>query len=243
MLSSADEQVCCRYQASQPSRWHTMTLPAQEFIRRFLPHMWPQGFHTVRYYGLWSPVHRPLLHQLQLWLAAQHPPAPLASPDQESQSSGSTSCPLQAGRLCPHCGQGVLVVIRQLPRQQRGPPCATALPCGLPKPASAGPQVPETVASSHPSTSLPATMAGHRLPPPLAALDPARRPRPHPSAPFAGSQGATSASHECASQAAQAGLKFHTRWCSGSVHHRCCVGSAPQKLFFVRLRQSRSVGR
>jgi hypothetical protein len=122
LLSIEDGQVCFRYQDSQTSRWHTMTLPAQEFIRRFLQHVLPQGFHKVRYYGLWSPIHRPLLHQLQLWLAGQHPPAPLEPPDRESQSAGSTYVPLQAGQLCPSCGQGLLVVIRQLPRQQRGPP-------------------------------------------------------------------------------------------------------------------------
>jgi hypothetical protein len=122
ILSLDDEQVCFRYQDSQTSRWHTMTLPAQECIRRFLPHVLPQGFHKVRYYGLWSPVHRSLLHQLQLWLATQHPPTPRASPDRESQSSSSTYVPLQAGQLCPHCGQDLLVVTRQLPRHQRGPP-------------------------------------------------------------------------------------------------------------------------
>jgi putative transposase/transposase-like zinc-binding protein len=122
ILSLEDGQVGFRDQDSQTSRWHTMTLPAQEFIRRFLQHVLPQGFHKVRYYGLWSPVHRPLLHQLQLLLAAQHPPAPLELPDRENQSSGSTYFPLQAGQLCPHCGQGLLVVIRQLPRHQRGPP-------------------------------------------------------------------------------------------------------------------------
>jgi Putative transposase/Transposase zinc-binding domain len=48
ILSIDDEQVCCRYQDAQPSRWHTMTLPAQAFIRRFLQHVLPRGFHKVR---------------------------------------------------------------------------------------------------------------------------------------------------------------------------------------------------
>jgi site-specific recombinase XerD len=39
ILSIEDGQVCCRDQDAQTSRWHTMTLPAQEFIRRFLPHV------------------------------------------------------------------------------------------------------------------------------------------------------------------------------------------------------------
>jgi len=74
-VSIADGDLCFRYQDSQNHRWHTMTLPAQELMRRFLPHVLPQGFHKVRYDGLWSPLHRPLRHQLQLWLA-RHAPRP-----------------------------------------------------------------------------------------------------------------------------------------------------------------------
>ncbi len=76
LLSIADGQVCFRSQDSQDQRWRTMTLPADACIRRFLQHVWPQGFHKVRYDGLWRPVHRPLLHQLQLGLAG-HAAAPL----------------------------------------------------------------------------------------------------------------------------------------------------------------------
>jgi hypothetical protein len=39
MVSIEDGDVCFRYQDSQNHRWHTMTLPAQEFMRRFLPHV------------------------------------------------------------------------------------------------------------------------------------------------------------------------------------------------------------
>ncbi len=122
IVSIEDGPVCFRSQDSQDHRWKPMTLPALEFIRRFLQHVLPQGFHTVRYYGLWSPVHRPLLHQLQLWLAGQAPLAPPESPDQESPPHDSTYLPLQAGQRCPHCGQGLLMVVRLLPCLQRGPP-------------------------------------------------------------------------------------------------------------------------
>jgi Putative transposase len=44
--------VSFRYQDAQAQRWRTMTMPAPEFIRRFLQHVLPQGFHTVRDYGL-----------------------------------------------------------------------------------------------------------------------------------------------------------------------------------------------
>jgi Putative transposase len=99
-----------------------MTLPALEFIRRFLQPVWPEGFHKVRYYGLWSPVHQSLLHQLQLWLARHDPVPPPASPAPESQAPASWGPPLRAGQPCPSGGQGLLVVIRLLPRLQRGPP-------------------------------------------------------------------------------------------------------------------------
>jgi hypothetical protein len=122
LLSIEDGQVCFRYQDSQDQRWKTMTLPAQEFIRRFLQHVLPQGFHKVRYYGLWSPLHRPLLHQLQLCLAGYTAAPPPTSPEPAQHATDSWCPPFRAGHLCPSCGQGLLVVIRLLPRYQRGPP-------------------------------------------------------------------------------------------------------------------------
>lgn len=122
ILSIEDGQVCFRYQDSRKHCWKIMILPALEFIRRFLQHVLPRGFHKVRSYGLWSPVHRSLLHQLQLSLASQAPPAPRETPDRESQPHDSRYPPLQAGQRCPHCDQGLLVVIRLLPRLQREPP-------------------------------------------------------------------------------------------------------------------------
>lgn len=80
LLSIEAGPVCVRYPDSQTSRWHTMTLPAQACIRRFLPHVWPQGVHKVRYDGLWSPVHRPLLHQRQRALAGHAPEPPPTAP-------------------------------------------------------------------------------------------------------------------------------------------------------------------
>jgi hypothetical protein len=142
-----------------------MTLPADACRRRFRPQVLPQGFHNVRYAGLWSPVHRPLLHPLQLCLAGHVPSAPHESPDWERQPPACAYAPLQAGPLCPHCGQGVLVVIRLLPRHQRGPPCATEPRCGLPMPASSGPLVPATAAPDPLCALLPDTIAGTPLPP------------------------------------------------------------------------------
>jgi Putative transposase len=160
-----------------------MTLPAQEVIRRFLQHVWPQGFHKVRYYGLWSPVPRPLLHHLQLCLAGHDPSAALQPPGWERQPPTCQDAPLQAGQLCPHCGEGLLVVIRRLPRYQRAPPCATEPSCGLPRPASSGPLLPPTAALYHLCALLPHTMAGTPLFPRPAILVSHPRPGPSPLCP------------------------------------------------------------
>ena len=170
MLSIDEGQVCFRYADSRTHRWHTMTLPAQECIRRFLPHVWPRGFHKVRYDGLWSPTHRSLLRRLQRCLAGHAPSAPLASPDQARQPPAGEYAPPQAGQHGRHGGQGWLVVIRLLPRHQTGPPGAPEPPCGLPRPASAGPPVPGPVAPSHPCALRPDPMAERPLPPRPAAL-------------------------------------------------------------------------
>ena len=42
------------YRIDGPDRWKTMTLTAHEFIRRFLMHVLPKGFHRIRHYGLFA---------------------------------------------------------------------------------------------------------------------------------------------------------------------------------------------
>jgi len=39
------------YRLDGPARYKTMTLATDEFIRRFLIHVLPKGFHRIRYYG------------------------------------------------------------------------------------------------------------------------------------------------------------------------------------------------
>ena len=40
------------YRRDGPARYGTMTLATDEFIRRFLLHVLPKGFHRIRHYGL-----------------------------------------------------------------------------------------------------------------------------------------------------------------------------------------------
>ena len=46
------------YRAKGTTRHKTMTLAANEFMRRFLLHVLPAGFHRIRHYGLLGNAHR-----------------------------------------------------------------------------------------------------------------------------------------------------------------------------------------
>lgn len=51
ILSDQDGQITFQYKDSTDHTWHTLTVAALEFIRRFLQHVLPQRFQRVRYYG------------------------------------------------------------------------------------------------------------------------------------------------------------------------------------------------
>jgi len=51
ILKEEEGQVTFNYKASEDQQWHTLTLAAPEFIRRFLQHSLPSGFQRVRHYG------------------------------------------------------------------------------------------------------------------------------------------------------------------------------------------------
>jgi hypothetical protein len=46
------------YRIDGPARYTTMTLDVGEFIRRFLIHVLPKGFHRIRHYGLFASSNR-----------------------------------------------------------------------------------------------------------------------------------------------------------------------------------------
>lgn len=119
ILSIDDGKVTFRYQNCGESQWKTMTLDANEFIRRFLQHVLPRGTHKVRYYGLWSPSNRSRLRQIQILLARDKP---VTTHEMDIFNQEILAVPMQAERTCPHCGKGILVLIHHIPRQRRTPP-------------------------------------------------------------------------------------------------------------------------
>jgi len=61
--------VTFRYQDARARAWRTLTLAGEEFLRRFLQHVLPRGFHKVRSYGFWRPRAAPIRRRLQHQLA------------------------------------------------------------------------------------------------------------------------------------------------------------------------------
>ena len=127
ILNVDDGQVTFHYQDTSDQQWKTMTLQAEEFIRRFLQHVLPQSFHKVRYFGLWSPACRSLRRRLQLLLAtpdhaASSTPVPTHSAVFDPECSDRRDLKQPAStRTCSYCGQGVLCFIGRI-RRPRGPP-------------------------------------------------------------------------------------------------------------------------
>jgi len=92
------------YRAKGSTRYKTMTLDPHEFMRRFLLHVLPSGFHRIRHYGLIANAARrellararTLLRVVPTTIEAQPPDAPAVN--------------LQPTFVCPHCGAAMNVI-------------------------------------------------------------------------------------------------------------------------------------
>jgi Putative transposase len=94
------------YRLNGPDRWKTMRLHPQEFIRRFLIHVLPKGFHRIRHYGLFAATNRAESIATTRALLNVAPPAanPQKQPDVAPDAPRVLSCP------CPRCGARMIVI-------------------------------------------------------------------------------------------------------------------------------------
>jgi hypothetical protein len=105
------------YRSKGKTRYKAMTLTADEFIRRFLLHVLPMGFHRIRHYGLLANAgrrdHLAQARQLLEVTAAVEAPS--------CKHASSTIVPPTF--VCPHCGAAMRVIEAFARRQSiRGPP-------------------------------------------------------------------------------------------------------------------------
>jgi Putative transposase len=117
LLDIAEDKVTFRYKDYRHDAQHkTMTLEAEEFIRRFLLHVLPEGFQRIRYYGFLANRYREqkLKHCRELLdMPASEPPDLEPAKDYLERFQELTGTSLWE---CPLCHQGRMLVIEILPR-------------------------------------------------------------------------------------------------------------------------------
>ena len=102
------------YRAKRRDRYQTMTLATPEFIRRFLIHVLPAGFHRIRHYGLFAnPVRAKQLPRLRELLANHSADAVASTPAVVEND------PPISTYICPDCGAPMIIIetfVKQIPR-------------------------------------------------------------------------------------------------------------------------------
>jgi len=110
------------YRLKGASRYKPMTLTVNEFIRRFLIHILPSGFHRLRHYGLIANTNRKdnLAHARKLLRVNE---AKLPAQEETTDKHQSEEQKQDATYVCPDCG-APMIIIETFPRSQqpRAPP-------------------------------------------------------------------------------------------------------------------------
>ena len=119
LLDAEDGQVRFRWKDYRDGdRLKTMTLAADEFIRRFLLHVLPTGFHRIRYYGFLGHRYRKekltqcrrLLGMDSTGMAQEPVPSAKDYRERYEELTGHSL------RVCPHCREGNMIVVAIVPR-------------------------------------------------------------------------------------------------------------------------------
>ncbi|HSR79401.1 MAG TPA: IS91 family transposase [Hyphomicrobiaceae bacterium] len=118
------------YRIEGPDRYKTMTLEPGEFIRRFLMHVLPKGFHRIRHYGLLANGGTTRAEKLararQLIAAAPQIAPPTKSPHDDGTCEDTTLSE-KLDHPCPHCGSRMVIIETFEPgRRPRHRPSAPA---------------------------------------------------------------------------------------------------------------------
>jgi hypothetical protein len=102
------------YRLKGQERYGVMTLDTHEFIRRFLMHVLPQGFHRIRYYGLLTgPTRANNIARIRELLAV-----PLIPIDAIKAATTKPEEPKASEHPCPCCGKRMRIIETFLPGQQ-----------------------------------------------------------------------------------------------------------------------------
>jgi Putative transposase len=125
IVAMDDTHVTFKHKQRDTGEWKLCRLTGVEFLRRFLMHVLPKGFHKLRYYGLWHHSKRPLQERARLLLS-------LLAPVRSAECLLIADVAAEANRLskgedateegfspsCPHCGSRR---VEHLQERCRGP--------------------------------------------------------------------------------------------------------------------------
>jgi hypothetical protein len=109
LVAADDAGVAFRwkdYRIDGPGRWKTMRLHPHEFIRRFLLHVLPKGFHRIRHYGLFASANR--AESIATARALLDVATPAADP--QKQSDAAPDAPRVLACRCSRCGARMIVI-------------------------------------------------------------------------------------------------------------------------------------
>ena len=109
LIAADDGAIAFRwkdYRVSGPDRWKTMRLHPHEFIRRFLLHVLPRGFHRIRHYGLFASTNR--AQSIATARALLNVAPPDAHPQEAPDVAPDT--PRLLPYPCPCCGERMIVI-------------------------------------------------------------------------------------------------------------------------------------
>jgi hypothetical protein len=104
------------YRADGGDRQKVMTLGADEFIRRFLIHVLPNGFHRIRHYGLFANTGRAANIKRLRELLGQVPAPAVEATERADEAPVLPPCPCCGGRMI------VIEVIERETRSRYQPP-------------------------------------------------------------------------------------------------------------------------
>jgi hypothetical protein len=94
------------YRAEGRERQKVMTLATAEFIRRFLIHVLPQGFHRIRHYGLLaSGTRADNIARVRRLLDV-----PAVQPEASDDNCAEVTEPKPLAHPCPCCGGRMIII-------------------------------------------------------------------------------------------------------------------------------------
>jgi hypothetical protein len=96
------------YRIEGPDRYKVMTLATHEFIRRFLIHVLPAGFHRIRYYGLLASGKR----AENIARARELLAPPILPIDAIKAATTNADQPQTSEHRCPCCGGRMIIIER-----------------------------------------------------------------------------------------------------------------------------------